>query len=687
MSNEKVIEMEYTFLLKNANIEKIKSNNINMKIGLFAVTLILCVSFSVQGDDDDYDETPSTSPEFFYPESENFMCPSEITDVFTDEIGNHKYHFSAKTGTHPNSSVYDDVIDEERYDINGTLDVISQTSTDKYTNATAFVANLVLNWGSAFTYVTEDFSLLTPRVTVSVFSFDSVVMDDILAQFGIDFVRPFVTGVYVDYSWRNDRVHVFGTALGLSFDFIGNDTIGVHPRLKIAMFDTYLSKCVRNIPDGDGDIICVDKKFTTGMIFDNIGSSGVIVKDLEHYVGETIDPVTEHRHKKENTTNTERVALVNIAHSPYTNQRFILGDGNDDLGLLGTPNGFYTGYGVSDVEIHGNNKRGLSSRLRFVFFTCHTSCPHNATHYFNDHPDLQQALFNVVPPQKSRHITFVPVHDFTSDLYAATPTSILYANDHLQGGLGLYIDAIQVGESLYTSIIAALTFDSVRITETMDSIGPLAQHYVENQIKVTKKDFGVYGNFMRSPYHVSTWSAVTGVSFFEDVFNLTGDYGRYFPTSLVFSFGNPSSNMMMKGQRIPDTTAQVAWLGLGSQASFKFGANGIQNNTGNMPRTLIELGFIDDDDFILLENNDETPDTDDFIIYGIMQAVSFQGQHNAANATFLTVVKPCSNPVADDYIIEDISVNENQTPVVIMVVSISVLLVAMLTFFLVQQRK
>lgn len=657
-----------------------------MKIGLFAITFILCIAFSVQGDDDDY-ETPSTSPEFFYPESENFMCPSEILDVFTDDIGNPKYHFSAKTGTHPNSSVYDDVIDEERFNINGTLADISQTKTDKYTNATAFVADLILNWGSAFTYVTEDFSLLVPRVIVSVFSFDSIIMDEILAQFGIELERPFVTGVYVDYSWRNDRVHVFGSALGLSFEFIGNDTIGIRPRLKIALFDTYLSKCVRNIPDNDGDIICVDRKFTTGMIFDNIGSSGVIVKDLESYIGETIDPVGDHRHKRENSTNTERVALVDITHSPYTNQRFILGDGNDDLGLLGTPNGFYTGYEISNVAIHGGNKRGLRSRLRFVFFTCHTSCPHNASHYFNDHPDLQQALFNVVPPQKSRHITFVAVPDFTSDLYAATSTSILYANDHLQGGLGLYIDAIQVGESAYTSIIAALTFNSDRIKNTMDAIGPLAQHYVENQIKVTERDFGVYGDFTRSPYQVSTWSAVTGVSFFEDIFNLTGDNGRYFPTSLVFSFGNPSSNMMMRGQRIPDTTVQLAWLGLGSQASFKFGANGIQNTTGNMPRTLIELGFIGDDDFIVLENNDVSPDTDDFLIYGIMQAASFQGQNNAANATFLTIVKPCSNPVLDEYIIEDISTDENQTPVVLMVVSISALLVAMLAFFLMQSKR
>lgn len=656
-----------------------------MKLPLFVTCFILCIAFSVQGDDDDY-ETPSTSPEFFYPESENFMCPSEILEVFTDDIGNPKFHFNAKTGTHPNSSVYDDVIDEERYDINGTLLALSLINTDKYTNATAFVADLILGWGSAFTYVTEETDFFTQKTTVSVFSFDSIIMDDILAQFEIQLESPFVTGVYVDYSWSNDRVYVFGTALGLSFEFVNNDTIGVHPSLKIAFFDTYLSKCVRNIPDGDGDIICVDKEFTPGLLFDNIGSSDVIVKDLSSYIGATIDPIGDHRHKRENSTNTERLALVDITHSPYTGQRFIMGNGNDDLGLLGTPNGFYTGYEVSDVAIHKSQKKGLRSRLRFVFFTCHTTCPHNASHYFDDHPQLQEALFDVVPPQKSRHITFVPVPEITSDLYSTVSTSTLYANDHLVGGLGLYIDGIQVGETTFTSIVAALTFNKQRVTDTMEAIGPLADHYVQNQIKVTPRDYGVYGDFTRSPYHIGTWSAVTGVSFFEDVFNATGDPGRYFPTALVFSFGNPSTNLMMRGKRIPDTNVQVAWLGIGSDASFSFGANGIQNTTGNMPRSEVTLGFVDDDDFIVLENNDDSEDTDDFIVYGILQSTMFQGGQNNANATFLTIVKPCSNPVSDDYIVEEPAPNDTETPVILLVVSMCALLVAVLAFFIVQGR-
>jgi hypothetical protein len=281
-------------------------------------------------------------------------------------------------------------------------------------------------------------------------SFKTDLLISAMNNLGISIAQPFYPGVFVQYNNDTSEVHIFGTAIGLALPFSANFSSVLvpatfesfssfqhyntnppqqtFPQLKIMFFDMIIPNVTRDMMNGDADLISHATTYLPGPYFSQ-GLNAAEYASCPGGPGGRCGRDQGYGFKAYQMCNVQALhidALTDVASMvgvysillqnnlvpdfevaiPYGNLlgsdkniTMRMGNGINEEGILGAlpvVSSLYS-VGISNYSFMafyyyelGNPfpqvGTQLGQRFRFALYPCGTSCPNNATHYFDNHP-------------------------------------------------------------------------------------------------------------------------------------------------------------------------------------------------------------------------------------------------------------------------------------------------------------
>jgi len=367
-------------------------------------------------------------------------CPLDM--YLTEDVMNGDATIIAKLGNHPKSGYYfDDVFGIYAPQIPEFWAAAEYWEQMLYTGAYGFSdyqGNAILNQvfemassGSGFGMRYEEFELMTGHMLNYnyLLSFDEDVVIKMLRIYGLAISKPFQPGVYLTFDETTQETHIFGVAAGFVFidrqgrleDTHDYNDDSSHPIAAVAFgaigfFDLVIPTCKRDYANEDGDVVC--------------GWPGPLISGS--YISQLLDP-TQLTTVSLGMLENCRTPMVGLLDNECLSQRFMIqnkrtmtskgsdpiveqkrayfdggfrmGDGVDDMGMMGALPIIDSGYYLFDAvdppffSVPNGRTQFVRAIGRFMFsvFPCGTECLFDATHRLKNHPDMR--FGSVVPPE------------------------------------------------------------------------------------------------------------------------------------------------------------------------------------------------------------------------------------------------------------------------------------------------
>lgn len=665
--------------------------------------LLLMMAAVVRGQT--YSESPSDSTsasnEWFNPSRDDFHCPSELRHIFGHNIGDEKniyeeemgpiegtdagseryrYRVTMKAENHANSTSIDDVVDSDTPMNNtaykaGLQYVIDNMFTDKsaVSNVSRDMAIQLLTYGSGYVTSFEIHVDNRTLIVIIAFTFNTDQITSYLTALNIAIPEPFLHGVYVDYDHSRHETRIFGTAVGLELFFdhaTGEFVQFITPQVAVALIDAVVPYCTRDYANEDGDVVSMTDVITGNHILKN-KRVPVVLKLASAFYNDTVFVDFDDVFEESDFNNGNNSAIVDEMFIP--NMDFRMGNGVDDTGIRGAlpiMDSLYVTFRTSIHAFRSDWLAKLPGKGRFLFnvYACSTNCPHSATHFLDNDPDF--SMNEIIPPAYRKSFTTASYEDITSpvytDLFSKVPDAIfgkngdtyeIYSghNYSISAGIGIFIEALQIGEDLTTNLITFVQFNHERAETLYNALHPASQQYISAHTGIDERRMGVYVDMREAPLRFKVSSATTGMSFFADPpeINATGIPGTFIPATVLISFAAGDDVVMENGVRIDDTSGyeitNTILNGRGGEANFRFVVTGINNDSlSHVPTDQIPFGLTHAGDYMRISVADPINKPLEVVVDGMFHALEFPYAQNV-NATILCKAKRCSAPFADKY--------------------------------------